>query len=141
MMSCYLIGLKMRGRPKGSKNKPKVPGAETTAAAPKAVVAPPPKFTDKDFDQLKTAEKKRTRYRQCGKKRISQNSLYLSEYGSLPVICYERRTCSKEERNNSIELHSPDNVWLFHKKVNISYEAAKNQSESGFVKLTGSWLP
>ncbi len=54
----------MRGRPKGSKNKPKVPGAETTAAAPKAVVAPPPKFTDKDFDQLKTAEKKRTRYRQ-----------------------------------------------------------------------------
>ncbi len=59
----------MRGRPKGSKNKPKVPDAGTTAAAPKAVVPPPPKFTDKDFDQLKTAEKKRTRYRQ--KKNLS----------------------------------------------------------------------
>ena len=60
----------MRGRPKGSKNKPKVPGAETTAAAPKAVVPPPPKFTDKDFDQLKTAEKKRTRYWQKKRKSL-----------------------------------------------------------------------
>ncbi len=70
------IGLKMRGRPKGSKNKPKVPGAETTAAAPKAVVAPPPKFTDKDFDQLKTAEKKRTRY--CRKKENISHFPFLS---------------------------------------------------------------
>jgi hypothetical protein len=47
----------MRGRPKGSKNKPKVPEA---VVAPKA--APPPvKSTDKDFDQLQTVDNKRSR--------------------------------------------------------------------------------
>jgi hypothetical protein len=85
-LSCYLIGLKMRGRPKGSKNKPKVPGAGTTAAAPKALVAPPPKFTDKDFDQLKTAEKKRTRY--CRKKENISFPFSLSGNGSLPAVYY-----------------------------------------------------
>ena len=48
----------MRGRPKGSKNKPKVPGA---VEATKPTPAPPPKSTDKEFDQLKTVENKRTR--------------------------------------------------------------------------------
>ena len=51
----------MRGRPKGSKNKPKVAPAADTAAA----VATPPKpavSTDKDFDQLQTVPPKRSRY-------------------------------------------------------------------------------
>jgi hypothetical protein len=100
----------MRGRPKGSKNKPKVPGAETTAAAPKAVVPPPPKFTDKDFDQLKTAEKKRTRYRYWQKKE-SIISLYLSGYGSLPLFVIEGE--HGPQKNGIIVLHCSPQTTMF----------------------------
>jgi hypothetical protein len=101
----------MRGRPKGSKNKPKVPGAEATAAAPKAVVPPPPKFTDKDFDQLKTAEKKRTRYWQ--KKRENFSRFAFLSPDTDPCRLFIIKEKHGQKKNGIIVMHCTLQTTMF----------------------------